>query len=182
MQNRFIASILTLISCFSVHSPSEYLEGYHSYVQCFKSWPRKWAPPWEQLGWLILVLSPVCESLWLHSFRNGLLDLDFLHRVHTLIFHTNFQVELQKHFTYLEVNHSTNPTTWNMDKKQAEKYLCSQKWCHKAPQISPSGLLIIQGKFTCILWPILVTILMLFLNLQQIRRNNTCERRTIQSN
>lgn len=80
VQNRFIASIFTLISCFSVHPPSKYLEDYNGYVECFKSWPRKWAPLWERFDWLIVVLSPICESLWLHSFRNELLDLNFLHR------------------------------------------------------------------------------------------------------
>lgn len=80
VRNRFIASIFTLISCFSVHSPSKYLEDRNGYVECFKSWTKKWAPLWEPFDWLILFLSPVCESLWLHSFRNELLDPNFLHR------------------------------------------------------------------------------------------------------
>lgn len=46
--------------------------------------------------------------------------------VHTLIFHTNFQIELQKHFTYLEVNYSTISTTWNTDNKQAKR-ICAAK-------------------------------------------------------
>lgn len=41
--------------------------------------------------------------------------------VDTLIFHTNFQIELQKHFTYLEVNSFTNSTAWNIDRKQTKK-------------------------------------------------------------
>lgn len=82
--------------------------------------------------------------------------------VHTLIFHTNFQIELQKHFPYLEVNYSTNPTTWNTDKKQARKYLCSQKWCHKNPYIFPIGeWLIGESKVTLISLTILITTLML---------------------
>lgn len=121
VQNRFIASIFTLISCFSVHSPSKYLEALNGYMECFKSWLKKWALLWGQFDWLILFLCPVCESLWLHSSSNELLDLNFLLGVHTLIFHTNFPIELQEHFPYLEVNYSTNSTTWNTDQKQGKK-------------------------------------------------------------
>lgn len=39
------------------------------------------------------------------------LTLTFSTGVHALIFHTNFQMELQKHFTYLEFNYLQTPGT-----------------------------------------------------------------------
>lgn len=55
--------------------------------------------------------------------------------VFILIFHNNFQMEIQKHLIYLEVNYSTNSATWNADKKKKKKKRESlqAKWSHKIP-------------------------------------------------
>lgn len=121
-----------------------------------KNWPRKQGPLWEQFDWLILVLSPLRDSLWLFTFRNELLDLNFLHRGTHLNFPHEFSNETTKTLHLFRGQVFTN--SWNPDKK----YLCRQPGVIKYHKFSLSESCSTSRSIAHALLTIYVTIPILF--------------------